>query len=424
MNNSQILVVEDETIIALDIQSRLQNLGFEVEVAASGEEALQKAKDTPLDLILMDIVLPGSIDGIQAAERIHEEFDIPVVYLTAYSDEETLQRAKMTQPFGYLLKPLKDRELRATVEMATYKHTLEKRLKKSEEQYRTLFESLPHPLWVYDVETLGFLEVNDAAVHQYGYSKEEFLAMTIKDIRPTEDMPKLTDALAHLKKGFDLAGIFRHRKKSGQIMYVEILSHPIDFGGKQAEVVLAGDISDRIAAEQMRMRSLRLSALRAEVSVALSHPGNPLRELLQVCAQSVVKHLDAAFARIWTLNKRGDELELEASAGMYTHLDGFHSRVPVGQMKIGLIAAERRPYLTNDVISDPRVGDKEWAKREEMVSFAGYPLMVEERLIGVIAMFAKIALTDDALDALASISELIAQAIDRKHTEAALRKSE
>src|SRR6266700_3973971 len=108
---SHILVVEDETIIAMDIQSRLRSLGFDAEVAGTGEEAVSKAIEAPPDLILMDIVLPGTIDGIEAAEEIRKRFDIPVIYLTAYSDSRTLERAKKTGPFGYLLKPLKDRDL-------------------------------------------------------------------------------------------------------------------------------------------------------------------------------------------------------------------------------------------------------------------------------------------------------------------------
>jgi two-component system, NtrC family, sensor kinase len=97
-------------------------------------------------------------------------------------------------------------------------------------------------------------------------------------------------------------------------------------------------------------------------------------------------------------------LELQASARIYTHLDGPHSRVPVGELKIGLIAQERQPHLTNAVTSDPRVSDKEWAMREGMVAFAGYPLVVEGRVIGVMAMFARQELAQDTLEALASVA--------------------
>jgi PAS domain-containing protein len=138
---------------------------------------------------------------------------------------------------------------------------------------------------------------------------------------------------------------------------------------------------------------------------------------LQRCTQSLVDHLDAAFARIWTLNTVTQELELQASAGMYTHFDGAHSRVPVGSLKIGVIAAERLPHLTNAVIGDPRVSEQEWAKREGMVVFAGYPLVIAEKLVGVMALFARKTLTPTILDAMASVANIIALGIDHKRVE-------
>ena len=114
---------------------------------------------------------------------------------------------------------------------------------------------------------------------------------------------------------------------------------------------------------------------------------------------------------------------LRASSGLYTHLNGPHGRVPVGQFKIGLIAQERLPHLTNAVIGDPRVGDQEWAVREGMVAFAGYPLVVEDRLVGVIALFARHALSDVTLQALALVSDQIAVGIERKYAEEAAREA-
>ena len=99
---------------------------------------------------------------------------------------------------------------------------------------------------------------------------------------------------------------------------------------------------------------------------------------------------------------------------MYTHLDGPHSRVPVGKYKIGLIAQERKPHLTNEVVGDPRVSDQEWARREGMVAFAGYPLVVDDRLVGVMAMFARHTLTEATLEAMASVADEIAVGIERK----------
>ena len=135
----------------------------------------------------------------------------------------------------------------------------------------------------------------------------------------------------------------------------------------------------------------------------------------------MVKHLDAAFARIWTRNASAEMLELQASSGMHTHLNGPHSRVPVGTLKIGLIARQRAPHPTNSVIGDPRVGDQGWAKREGMVAFAGYPLLVEGKMVGVVALFARHSLSEATLDALSSVSDAIALGIERKRAEEKLR---
>ncbi|HLQ29190.1 MAG TPA: ATP-binding protein [Ktedonobacteraceae bacterium] len=162
--------------------------------------------------------------------------------------------------------------------------------------------------------------------------------------------------------------------------------------------------------------SQRIAALSRDVGVALVQD-MPLQQSLQQCAQAFVHHLDAAFARIWTLNIDTQVLELQASAGLYTHLDGAHSRVPVGSLKIGLIAAERLPHLTNTVIGDARVSEQEWAKREGMVAFAGYPLLIEEKVVGVMALFARKPLTPTVLDAMASVANVIALGIDHKRVE-------
>lgn len=172
----------------------------------------------------------------------------------------------------------------------------------------------------------------------------------------------------------------------------------------------------QVQLDELRAR-IRHAQLAADVGLALTSV-DPFPIQLQRCATAIVMHLDAAFARIWTLDERTQILALQASAGLYTHLDGPHGRVPVGQFKIGLIAEERSPHLSNDVQHDPRVSDIPWAKREGMVAFAGYPLQVGDRLVGVVAMFARQRLSRATIDALASIATQIAVAIDRERTSA------
>jgi len=133
MAKKQILVVEDEIITGMDIQKRLKNLGCNVPVlVSSGEEAIKKVKENNPDLVLMDINLNGEMDGIEAASKIHSFSDIPVIYLTAFSDETTLERAKITEPYAYLVKPIKDRELQINLEITFSKRKIEKMINENE----------------------------------------------------------------------------------------------------------------------------------------------------------------------------------------------------------------------------------------------------------------------------------------------------
>ncbi|WP_342303772.1 response regulator [Methanolobus sp. ZRKC5] len=127
MEDVKILVVEDEGIIGLNIKKKLKSFGYTVPaIVATGEEAIKMAEITFPDLILMDVRLKGDMDGVETAEKIRKNFDIPVIYLTAYSDDEVLEKAKKTEPYGYIVKPFKADDLRSNIEIALYRHKTEK----------------------------------------------------------------------------------------------------------------------------------------------------------------------------------------------------------------------------------------------------------------------------------------------------------
>ena len=176
------------------------------------------------------------------------------------------------------------------------------------------------------------------------------------------------------------------------------------------------DITKRKVEEETQTRRADHAAFRVDVSVALTERAT-LPTILQGCTEAMVQHLHAAFARIWTLTPGEDVLVLQASAGKYTHLNGPHARIKLGNLKIGRIAQERCPYLTNDVLNDPHINNKEWARAESMIAFAGYPLVVEDQVVGVMALFSQQLLMEDTLDALATVAHAIAQGIGRKWME-------
>ncbi len=143
MDKTRILIVEDESIVAHDIENMVRNIGYEVcGVVTSGEEAIEVAAATAPDLILMDIVLKGEVDGVEAAEKIRELHNIPVIYLTAHTDDNTLRRAKLTAPIGYSLKPIEQKELLTIIEMALYKHQMELKLREREGWLTTILQSI------------------------------------------------------------------------------------------------------------------------------------------------------------------------------------------------------------------------------------------------------------------------------------------
>jgi PAS domain S-box-containing protein len=172
--NACILIVEDDGIIAARLRSILTGLGYAVPaVVASGEEAIERAAETRPGLVLMDVRLAGAMDGIEAGGLIRERWNIPVVYMTAHMDDNLLQRAKLTEPYGYLVKPVQNRELRATIEMALYKHRMEQHLRESEERLRTIADFTYD--WEYWVGVDGrYLFVSPSCERITGYRADAF----------------------------------------------------------------------------------------------------------------------------------------------------------------------------------------------------------------------------------------------------------
>ncbi len=224
MSKARILIVEDESIVALDIHDRLTNLGYEiVDITATGKKALAAALKYQPDLILMDIHLRGDIDGIETSSQIKTRLDVPIIFLTAFADEKTLERAMLTEPFGYIIKPFEERELVVAIETALYKHSMEKALRENEERYMLALRGTNDGIWDWDLhsDTIYFSprwrEILGYSQTEFGNSLSDWF-----DLIPAEDLPAVKtafdDHMAGLSPHLGLEHRIYHR--NGNILWV------------------------------------------------------------------------------------------------------------------------------------------------------------------------------------------------------------
>jgi len=241
----RLLIVEDEIIIAEDLKRQLESLGYDVlGIFSSGKEALDGIEKLSPDLVLMDIVLKGEMDGIEAAERIYSRFNIPVVYISAYVDEKRLEKAKRSEPFGLILKPFNEQQMNAIIELALYKHGIEKELKESEARYRALFEnSLDGVLLT--VPDGGILSANPTACQMFGRTEEEICRMGRNGVVDTSD-PRLPAALEERTRTGKFKGELTFVRKDGSKFPGEISTAVFkDREGHDRTSMVIHDITER-----------------------------------------------------------------------------------------------------------------------------------------------------------------------------------
>ncbi|AFY35615.1 PAS domain S-box protein [Calothrix sp. PCC 7507] len=299
-------------------------------------------------------------------------------------------------------------------------------LEQSEARWRFLAETIPQQVWIAQAD--GSIEyVNQRFLDYFGCTKEQILDWKWQQWKHPEDLPQCLDAWQKSLATGETFEIESRWLRAADNTYRWHLVRALPWYDQQGKIVnwfgTNTDIHDRKLIEQALAERVRLADFRADVDTILTQ-SHSLKDLMHGCTEAVVQHLDAAFARIWMLNKQENVLELQVSSGIYTHIDGYHQRIPVGEYKIGLIAQQGKPHLTNSVLTDPRISQKDWAQREGMIAFAGYPLIVEGETLGVMAMFSRQELTESTLKALEIAADEIAFGIKRQLIEAALKHSE
>ncbi|MDH5466822.1 MAG: PAS domain S-box protein [Candidatus Aminicenantes bacterium] len=342
----QVLIAEDERIVAEDIKMKLEHVGYNVAgIASSGEESVQKAEKLHPDLALMDIVLEGKMDGIEAAGIIQSRLNIPVVYLTAYSDKKTLSRAKVTEPFGFIIKPFETKDLFTTIEMALYRHKIGNMLKESEERYKALFNRSMSYIFLHDING-QFLDANKAALKALGYKREDIPSLKFTSMLDESQLPQALKTLEEIirtgrqKKPSE----YRLRRQDGRYIWVETEGSLIYKEGKPCAVQgIARDITERRRTEE----ALRES--KEQLRNLAAHLQSIREDERAVMAREIHDELGQALTAIkmdlsWLEKKIPEEqsLVLKKTRSMTELVDSTIQTVQ-------RISSELRPGLLDDV---------------------------------------------------------------------------
>lgn len=383
MANEKIMIVEDDAIIGLHIRSSLKRMGYTVlGLILTGEEAIYQAEQLQPDLILMDISLAGAMDGIAAAEAIHKKMNLPIIFLTAFADPQTLHRAKITDPFGYILKPFDERILQISLEMALYKHSMERRLVDSEEQLRNLVENQGEGMGMISLEG-RFVFVNPALEAILGVTAGGLVGRDIREFSTSNDFEVLR--LSNLGSGKDKKRHFETSilRPNGDQRQVSVTATAwIDKNGELAgSFALISDITERKAIEDAE-RQARILAEALRDTAAVLNGTLEIEEVLDHILTNVGRVVPHDSANIILVNEDEGRFVrtrnlLKRDVAVPFHNSGLEWRK--NPIFIELFVT-RRPLVLADIQEIQVLGEVE--RMSWMHSYAGAPLFFQSRLIG------------------------------------------
>jgi PAS domain S-box-containing protein len=381
------------------------------------------------DLVVTDYQLEWT-DGLAFLHQVKARWpDCPVVMFAARATEEIAVEGLKAGLDEYVVKsPRNLGRLRAVVRSMLDRREQGRRQQDAEELIHlqaAALQATADAIVITD-QTGTIKWVNAAFTYLTGYAPEEAIGRNPRFLKSDRHPPEFFRQMWEtILAGKTWRGEFLNRRKDGSLYSeAQSITPVLNRAGQVTHFIgIKQDISRRKEAEQSLQEHLRLAELIAEVSVCLTQDCS-LTAMLRGCTEPIVRHLGASFARIWTLNQKRDVLELQAGSGMHTSFDLQFGRVRVGQYGIGSIARTRQPLITNDLHENPLLPDQEWAHREGLVAFAGLPLVVGDRLVGVLAVLSHQPLIQIAFDRLGPVADQIAVGIERKLGEQALRLSE
>ncbi len=309
MSVGKILLVEDESIEAMDIKRTLESFGYQVPyIASKGEEAIEKALELMPDLILMDIILKGETNGIEAVSKINK-LNIPVIYITAHSEESTLERAKLTGPYGYVLKPYDPTELKYAIELALYKNKMEKELKESEAKYRLLVECQTD--LVVKVDSEGrFLFVSPSYLEMFDKTEEELIGKNFMPLVHEDDRESTAKSLESVYT-FPYTSYYEQRAMTRDGWRWLAWSNKAILDDEENVTAIVGvgrDINKRKEAEEI----LRIEQ---ELALALIEASN-LTETLNICLDAAISVSGMDSGGLYVVDDSSGDLDLKVHSGL------------------------------------------------------------------------------------------------------------
>ncbi|MDH4189284.1 MAG: EAL domain-containing protein [Betaproteobacteria bacterium] len=382
LDRQRVLIVEDEAVIAMELAELLRECGLEVVgSAASGELAIAEALDKRPDLVMMDIMIKGPMDGIEAATRIRAKLDVPVVFLTAYGDPATLERAKRVAPYGYLLKPYRPDALRATVGVALYKHQLERRLHESEARFHGAFDHAAIGMAL--VARSGrFLQVNRAMSKLFGWSAEELLASNLAALARAEDRELDQSLFAKLDAGdrpsAQLERVFMHR--NGDAVWMQMSASVVrDHEHRPAYyVVQLQDIHARKIAEERLHYLAHFDPLTGLENRASLH--SRLEQAMSL-AQRNRRHLAVVFADLDGFKLINDSYGHRTGDALLRQVGERLKRTLRAEDLIARIGGDEFVVVISDAASDEVIG----VVARKIIDALSRPYLVEGREVVVTA---------------------------------------
>ncbi len=430
---SSILILEASPQLVPDTIGLLRRDGYSVDAVKTGGEAINRVKQKRYSAVLLDVDLQKrTLLSVFHSLKQLDPF-LPIVILVP--EIQSARKAELIKrgAVDFLRKPFKEYELKNTLRRVGDVQALRRvaentasGLMASAERYRSIVETTQDAIILGDLNG-NILSWNKAAEHMFGYPAQDIVGKPLTLLMPIRYRQAHENGLkrvraTHERRVIDNTVELHGLRKSGEEFPIELsLSRSVELN-EQFFCGIIRDITDRKRAENELLERNGLLALDADIGQELLQ-NQATRGLLQGCTDALVRNLDAAFARIWTLNDTDQILELQASSGLYTHLNGEHARIPVGHLKIGKIAAEKQPHLTNSVIGDPCVPEQEWAKHNGLIAFAGYPLLRNQKVVGVMGIFSRHKLTSFTLNSLGMVADRITTAIEREMANEAHLKS-